>query len=242
MPVGPFSRRKPLRVQPFFGFRNTERLLVNARAMRSREPVFVKRSFWRDFRTMAGIYLSQEVPGLRVDLEYALPDGRVLRQSATTGPEGYVSFGLPLSPGNPTAERTRWEKAVLRWRDSDGNASFETDVWILTSGSQTRVGIISDIDDTILETGVTGGVRSLVRNWKRVMAQMPSDRVPVPGASSLLAALGARQRVTPMWPRPSIPPRRRPAWGRCSMFHPARGTCFPISSPSSASAACRSGR
>lgn len=190
MPVGPFSRRKPLRVQPFFGFRNTERLLVNARAMRSREPVFVKRSFWRDFRTMAGIYLSQEVPGLMVDLEYALPDGRVLRQSATTGPEGYVSFDLPLSPGNPTAERTRWEKAVLRWRDSDDNASFETDVWILTPGSQTRVGIISDIDDTILETGVTGGVRSLVRNWKRVMAQMPSDRVPVPGASSLLAALG----------------------------------------------------
>lgn len=190
MPVGPLSRRKPVRVQPFFGFRNTERLLVNARAIRSREPVFVKRSFWRNFRTMAGLYLSKEVPDLVVDLEYALPDGRVLRQSATTGPEGYVSFDLPLSPNNPTAERTRWEKAVLRWLTSDGGECLETDVWILTPGSQTRVGIISDIDDTILETGVAGGFRAIARNWKRVMAQMPSDRIPVPGASSFLAALG----------------------------------------------------
>jgi phosphatidate phosphatase APP1 len=179
-----------VRVQPFFGFRNTERLLVNARAIRSREPVFVKRSFWRDFRTMAGVYLSKEVPDLVVDLEYALPDGRVLRQSAATGQEGYVRFDLPLSPGIPTAERTRWEKAVLRWRPSDSAECLETDVWILTPGSQTRVGIISDIDDTILETGVAGGFRAIARNWKRVMAQMPSDRVPVPGASSFLAALG----------------------------------------------------
>ncbi|MFU7527018.1 phosphatase domain-containing protein [Qipengyuania sp. ASV99] len=189
MPVGPLSRRGPIRVQPFFGFRNSGRLYLNARAIRSREPVFEKRSFWRDFATMVGQYLSKEVPGLPVELEYRLPDGRVLRQKSQTGPEGYVRFDLALSPQCPQPDRTRWERAIVRWHTREGGDG-EAAAYILTPGTQTQNGVISDIDDTILETGITGNLRAIARNWKRVMAQMPSERILVPGASAFYAAIG----------------------------------------------------
>lgn len=197
MPIGPLSRRKPIRVQPFYGFRNAGRLFVIARAIRSGEPVFEKRTFIRDFATMAGLYMSREASGLTVELEYQLPDGRLLQQSCTTGREGYVRFDLPLEPESPTAARTKWERAVLRWQ-SETQDSEETAVWILTPGSETRIGVISDIDDTILETGVAGGLRAIARNWKRVMAQMPSDRIAVPGASAFLAAIGGKAAFDPL--------------------------------------------
>ena len=195
MPVGPLSRsrrkREPVRVQPFFGFRNAERLLLNARALRSREPVFEKRSFWRDFATMVGQYLSDEVQDLIVELEYQTADGRIVRQKAVSGPEGYVRFDLPIDGGTDEAQpdRTRWEKARLFWK-SDENRENAAEAYVLAPGTQTQFGIISDIDDTILETGITGNVRAIARNWRRILTQMPADRTAVPGVSAFYAAIG----------------------------------------------------
>lgn len=191
MPFGPLSRKPalPVRVQPFFGYRSGERVVLNARAIRSAEPVFETRSFWRDFATMVGQYLSKEVPGLSVELHYEISADRVLRRTVITGPEGYARFDIALDRGAPRPERTRWEKALVRWRDEDGTR-YEAPAYILTPGTKTQTGVISDIDDTILETGITGNLRMIARNWKRVMATMPSDRAVVPGATAFYAAIG----------------------------------------------------
>ncbi|EAQ28601.1 hypothetical protein NAP1_13418 [Erythrobacter sp. NAP1] len=185
MPIGPLSRRAPVRVQPFFGYRNASRLTINARAIRSREPEFENRSFWRDFSTMVRQYMSHEVPGLPVELEYSYGDAPSVTHTAVTGPEGFARFDLELPAPFIPPKRTRWEKATLRWGEGE-----EASAYILTPGSETQLGIISDIDDTILETGITGNFRKIARNWKRVMAQMPSQRVIVPGASAFYAAIG----------------------------------------------------
>lgn len=195
MPIGPFSRKHPVRVQPFFGFRSERHLHLVARALKGREPAFEKRSFWRDLTNMAGQYLSREVPDLEVELEYGLADGQSISQRAISGPEGYVRFDIAL-PGNAgRPERTRWERALVRW-SLDGGHGGEVPAWILTPGSLTRTGIISDIDDTILETGITGSFRKIARNWKRVMAQMPSDRTIVPGATAFYSAIGGKAAST----------------------------------------------
>ncbi len=191
MVFGPLSRRDPVRVQPFYGFRTAHRLFLSARALRSNEPNFEKRSFWRDFATMASLYTSKEVSDFAVELEYQSPDGNILRQKAETGPEGYVRFDLKLTPNSPQGDRTRWETATIRWQLEDGTAQ-QAPAHILTPGVQTRIGVISDVDDTILETGITGNLRAIARNWKRVMAQMPSERVIVPGASAFFAAIGGK--------------------------------------------------
>ncbi|MEE4204687.1 MAG: phosphatase domain-containing protein [Erythrobacter sp.] len=190
MLLGLLSRRGPVRVQPFFGYRNAQHLYLNARATRAREPVFEARSFWRDFATMLGEYASREVPGLEVELEYDCANGKVIRGKRQTGPEGFVRFDLPIAPACPPAPRTRWERATLRWRCPDRGDPGEAHAYILAPGGETRMGIISDVDDTILETGITGNFRAIARNWKRVFAQMPSERVLVPGATGFFAALG----------------------------------------------------
>jgi len=191
MPLRLFFRRGPVRVQPFFGFRNESRLYLNARAIRAPEPKFDKSGFWRGFATMVGQYASHEVPGLVGELEYRCGDGTVTRQRATSGPEGFMRFELDISGGCERSERTRWERASIRWTcPDDAEKKREAAAHILTPGKRTRIGVISDIDDTILETVITGNLRAIARNWKRVMAEMPSERIAVPGASDFYAAIG----------------------------------------------------
>ena len=212
MPIGPFSRRAPLRVQPFFGFRNATRLLLNARALRSRNPGFAKRGLWRDLGTMARQYLSHEVAGLTVELEYQRSDGEIVRQQVTTCAEGYAHFDLLLEMPSSAPERTRWERAKLRWRD-EADMQAETPAHILVPGAGSALGVISDIDDTILETGITGSVRMIARNWRRVMTQMPGDRVmPAHAAAFFAAAGGVQEPLAPSVGEPSPKASLRPVF------------------------------
>lgn len=199
MITGLFSPRGPVRVQPFFGYRNSSRLFLSARAIRAPEPKFDRNGFWRGFATMLGEYASHEVPDVVAELEYRCGDGRVTRMEATSGPEGFLHFEMDIADGCERTERTRWERAALRWSCPDNPAeSGDVAAHILTPGERTRIGVISDIDDTILETGITGNFRAIARNWKRVMSQMPSERIVVPGASDFYAAIGGDPAAPPV--------------------------------------------
>ncbi len=182
--------RTPLRVEPFFGFRGEQQLTLTARALRSSEPVFANRSFVRRLRTMLGQYASHEVPGVSVELEYEPESATPVRHSVVTDKEGFARFELSFANPRSHATRTAWERARLRWQAESGDdAAGETTAHILAPGAAAGLGVISDIDDTIMETGITGNLRAIVRNWKRVMVQMPSERILVPGAKEFYAAL-----------------------------------------------------
>ncbi|MEL6528780.1 MAG: phosphatase domain-containing protein [Pseudomonadota bacterium] len=180
-----------MRVQPFFGFRSAERLTLTARALRSQEPMFASRSFLRDVRTMLGQYASHEVPGVEIEFEHLSSDGASIKHSATTDDEGFARFDFAFGSPKARPARTVWEKATLRWQPIAGeHDGGEVTAHILVPGTQAQLGIISDIDDTIMETGITGNIRAIARNWKRVMAQMPGERILVPGAREFYSALG----------------------------------------------------
>lgn len=183
--------RPPVRVEPFFGFRGTNRLTLTARALRAREATFSSRNFLGDLRTMLRQYLSREVAGLAVELNYSPCEKAPICQTVTTDGEGYARFDVPLPDHLELPQRTRWETATLRWQDQDGGGKLiETTAQILAPGSAAASGVISDIDDTIMETGITGSLRAIARNWKRILIQMPDERLLVPGAQELLSALG----------------------------------------------------
>ena len=202
--------RAPLRVQPFFGFRGPDRLSLTVRALRSHEPEFESRSFLDGFRTMLGQYLSQEVPGMVIELDYALSDGETAKHTVTTDDEGYARFDISLPSRRKLPPKTGWESATLRWEPVVGEHNGgEVTAHILAPGAEAGLGIISDIDDTIMETGITGNLRAIARNWKRVMVQMPSERLIVPGAQELLSALSGAS-ATPQ--RPSPQSRERPVF------------------------------
>lgn len=185
MPLIPTA---PVRIQPYFGWRNEIRLVVTARALRARTDSFERGGRWRAFRTMLAQFASHEVGGLPVELEIARPGGATHRHTAMTDREGYARFEIDLDGRWDLPPETVWESVRFRWRNRHGDQAIEGHV--LAPGSGAKLAVVSDIDDTIVETGITGNFRQILRNWRRVLLAMPEDRLLVPGADVFYSALG----------------------------------------------------
>lgn len=184
----PLFARHPLRVQPFFGHRSHDRLVLTARALRARLPRFDPGSRLRAVRTLAQQFISHEVADVPVRLElHSAAHGRVEHHGITDA-EGYVRFDLPLQPAWDLPRHPVWELGRLHWYSGQGEQSAQAPV--LAPGHASDLAIISDIDDTIIETGITGGLASVLRNWKRIFAQLPHERLGVPGAEAFFRQLG----------------------------------------------------
>lgn len=187
----PFLPTAPVRIQPYFGYRNRNRLHLTARALRSRVDGFEKRGKWRAARTMLSQFVSHEVPDLAVELEIARPSAPSQRHQGLTDKEGFVHFDIRLDPAWDLPEVPKWETVVLHWTNGDGAHCI--DGHVLVPGRATALGVISDIDDTIIETGITGDFGAVLRNWRRVLVEMPEERILVPGADVFFNALGGGQ-------------------------------------------------
>ena len=190
----PFLPTAPVRIQPYFGYRNETRLFITGRALRSRRNAYEKRSKWRAAKTMLAQFASHEVPELPVQLEIVSPSGESRRHQGLTDKEGFVRFDIPLDGEWPLAETPEWETVVFHWSNGDGEHCV--DGHVLAPGRTTGLGVISDIDDTIIETGITGDFRAVLRNWRRVLLQMPEERILVPGADVFYNALGGGEPLS----------------------------------------------
>lgn len=179
----PFSfKRPPVRVEPYFGFRTGKRLRLSARVLRGEKPGFAGDGWSGALKRMLGQFLSHEMLGVDVTLtrgDQSWP--------ATSDEEGFVHFDVEVDGPDAMPARTQWETLRIGWSNRLGDQ--ETDVYALAPGSDQDIAVISDIDDTIIETGITGGVGNLVRNSRRIFAQWPDERRMVPGADVLFSAL-----------------------------------------------------
>lgn len=196
MPLGILASKAPVRVQPFFGFRNADRLHLAVRALRRNDPKFDARGFWRSLKVMLRQYASREVAGMEVRLTFETGSGTLFSETCITDDEGFAHFEIALDPSYDRPLNTAWERAIIEWTE-EGEAARQREAFILAPGREAGLGIISDIDDTILETGITGNVRAILRNWKRVLAQMPGQRDVVPGAPEFYADLSGRHGAWP---------------------------------------------
>ena len=189
----PFLPTAPVRIQPYFGYRNTQCLFLTARALRSRKSEYGKAGKWRTMRTMMAQFASHEVAGLDVELEMRSPGGRTQQAQAKTDKEGFVRFDVALDGEWPFEHSPQWETVTLHWTSSQGRQAV--DGHVLAPGTDTALAMISDIDDTIIETGITGNFRAVLRNWRRVLMQMPEERILVPGADVFYNALGGNEEL-----------------------------------------------
>ena len=187
----PFFPSAPVRIQPYFGYRNRDRLHITVRALRSRVSEFGKTGRWRAMRTMLSQFASHEAGGFAVELEVVSPGGQTRRHQATTDKEGFAHFDIALEGEWPYEEHPQWETVTFHWRNDAGEQCV--DGHVLAPGTSTGLAMISDIDDTIIETGITGNFRAVMRNWRRVLMQMPEERILVPGADMFYNALGGNE-------------------------------------------------
>ncbi len=202
--------RHPARILPYFGYRSRTQLTLTARALRARETNFSGGGRWRAFRTMLAQFVSHEVEGLEVTLELRRQDGSKTRHPTTTDSEGFARWDITLNDGWELSQHTAWEVVALYWTNDEGYHSV--DGHILAPGVDSHIAVISDIDDTIIETGITASFRALARNWRRVLAELPDERLTVPGADVFYNALGGGhvKRAEDASPGDRIPATVRP--------------------------------
>ena len=115
------------------------------------------------------------VPGVGVAVEFYGTQERV-----TTDADGY--FRVHLRPRDLPPSDTVWHTIDLRL---EGDASVRAQGSIFIPPECCRYVVISDIDDTIMETGVANKLKML---W-RLFVEDADSRVPFPGVAALYRAL-----------------------------------------------------
>ncbi len=145
-----FLRRRPgwgATVSPYISYGTTGSAHVRARVLLSRRDDQRDRPGWV-LRAGLAPYLSVEIPGEEVSIAVA---GQ--RMLAVAGAEGYVEAALDLpglSPG--------WHEMTF---GITGDPGYSARGRLLVVDPAARLGVVSDIDDTIIHTGLTRLVEAL---------------------------------------------------------------------------------
>jgi phosphatidate phosphatase APP1 len=176
-----------VRLLAFAGYRNSELLRLKGRIVRFKKPLDAGESTLTRLRAMMEIYNSHEVAGVKVRLQ-----AYGLEAEAVSDEEGYFAFELLVEA--PLPATTQWERVILSTPGTEAQQA-EIPVPVMAPGTDNHWGIISDIDDTVVETGAT----DFVKNWRRVLVERPQDRLAVPGASTLYKII-AKDHVSPARP------------------------------------------
>lgn len=183
--------RQP-RIQAYLGFANDEFAWVHGRVLEN--PALggpgEDDRWWERLADSYQRFASREVPDVRVRVR--LGDAE---EEASTDEEGYFRIRLS-SPDEHESLEGSWHRAVL-WIVDDKNTAHgqipETTAILRPPGSS-RIGIISDVDDTILHTGAT----NLLINARRTFFGSARTRLPLPGAAALYRAI-QRSREPAAW-------------------------------------------
>jgi phosphatidate phosphatase APP1 len=146
----------PLRIDVYLGYAGRNRAIVRGRALENEVPRPPRASDrWHDNLRRALRQLeSDEVPGLSLRVALA---GREL--AATTDDEGYFHLDFPLPEPLPTG----WHPAKVRVTDATLDAALGVEGLgrVLVPSEGARFGVISDIDDTILQSHVQDRLRQV---------------------------------------------------------------------------------
>lgn len=167
----------PIRIAGFAGYRTQQSAHIKGRVLLGAPERAAAQNDWQRFRAMLSLYNSQEVADIPVRCE-----GYGTNAEAVSDAEGYFTFELPLK--EPLPVETMWEKVTLS-APQHGKPSSAVSVPVLAPGTNSKWGVISDIDDTILETGAT----DFLKNWRRVLIDQADERIAVAGAAELYGAM-----------------------------------------------------
>ena len=178
---------RKVRLLAYAGYRNERLLRLRGRIVRYEKPLDAGEDTLTRMRAMMDIYNSHELAGVKVRLDAF---GAVAE--TVSDDEGYVAFEFPID--RPLPEKTLWEQVTLSTPETEMQQA-EVSVPVLAPGTGNHWGVISDIDDTVVETGAT----NFIKNWRRVLVDRPQDRLAVPGASTLYKMI-AEDHVAPARP------------------------------------------
>jgi phosphatidate phosphatase APP1 len=188
-----FGHAGELAILAYRGFGNAQRVTVLGRVVEARINTLpaATDSRFRNIMRVFRHFNTREVPEAALQLRLGPASTK-----AITDEEGY--FRATLTIGEPRAphERRQEPRDIDGWRPVDielhhcplpGFRPVATRAEILVPGPDSELGIVSDIDDTVLQTHVTERLRML---WV-TFAHNAHTRLPFPGTTELYRALVA---------------------------------------------------
>lgn len=172
-----------LRIQTYGGYGTRERFHLAARVLRGRalDPGADNQTLWDNILDAYRRFESDEVPDARVQVAYG-----PVRSTHVTDEEGYlrVDLNVPAKEVGPD----RWQEVELSLALSDeSDHPVHARAPVLVPGAEAEVGVISDIDDTVLITGAT----SLLSIARFTFLHNARTRLPFKGVGGLYRALEA---------------------------------------------------
>jgi phosphatidate phosphatase APP1 len=187
----------PIRIQPYRGFGtpgrrgHPARLYLIGRVLEERgiTPPRETDSWWDNLINMAKRLQSREVPGARVQARV-----QDLEQEVTADEEGMFEIWMEPSEvtgrDDPGSTRSRWQSVELELIEpvsehQEGPVQATGEVLIPSPGA--HFGVISDIDDTVIQSDVS----NLVRMVRTVLLSNARTRLPLPGVAAFYRALHA---------------------------------------------------
>jgi len=176
------GRRDPLIIHAYRGYGTNDRVRVRGRVLEDAGiPAAGERdSAWRNVLSAVRRLESDEVPGARVGVRFA-----GVTQELVTDAEGY--FDTWLAPREALHGDTLWHEVALELlapRDP-ANPSRAAIGRVLVPPATAKLGVISDLDDTVVQTGATDA-RALLRS---VFLANARTRLPFAGVATLYRAL-----------------------------------------------------
>ncbi len=160
-------------IEPYAGYATPQNMIVRGRVLTSlrRQNPAVEASWLTNLRSMVSLFLTDEVAGVRVR------SGDV---TATSDEEGYFTLHLPLSP------EPGWINVPVHVEGFEDAAQCP----VLVPSGDAEFMVISDVDDTVMETGAYSLPRNL---WTSMMGNILQRHVH-PDAIRLLSDLSCDGR------------------------------------------------
>ncbi len=171
-------------------------------------------AWWENLAATYQRFASRDVSSVPVELSY---EGE--KQVVETNEEGFYTATFPRTHRPTTRNRWRTVRAQVTTEDGDEIEALHDVIFPGTSGDLL---VISDLDDTVIETGVT----SMLLMARLTFLSNARTRTPLPGVSELYRALRdgttapPRSQGSDAADRPkSVPSRGQLAQGVCPIFY-----------------------
>lgn len=172
--------------RPHRGFGTARRLIVGGHVVKGDESSPgtarpVPPGTWDNLRATLRRYIESEIMGARLTLRHGQAE-----VAAVTDSDGFFEVALPVAL--PPSDQVVWhavDVTLESWPGARGAAPRRVSAEVMVPPAGARFGIISDMDDTVLRTGI-GAFR---RNWRQVIESDPMQREAFPGLPELYRVL-----------------------------------------------------
>jgi phosphatidate phosphatase APP1 len=178
-----FGLLKPFQILPYYGYGTGQFIYLKARVLEETGVLQAGEhdTPWNNLANMVRRFSSDELGGARVLARFQDAEVQVLADK-----EGFLE--VQLTPTQPLDLLKIWHEITLELLDPQHSSQEQparATGYVIVPPPQAEFGVISDIDDTIIQTGAT----SLLTMARIVFFSNARSRLPFEGVSAFYRAL-----------------------------------------------------